>query len=69
MEAKKVVIEGGGSNLFKVSYHSGYYYAFKVKVGFITDDLNEIGKASSLDDALRIIRAYSGKNIKEVSSW
>ncbi|HOC85201.1 MAG: hypothetical protein WBK43_09730 [Prolixibacteraceae bacterium] len=69
MEAKKVVVKGGGSNLFKVSYYDGTYYVYKVKVGFISDDKYDIGKTKNFEDALSIIRSYSGKDIDHISSW
>lgn len=69
MEAKKVVVRGGGSNLFKVSCYDGTYSVYKVKVGILTDDKYEIGKSKSFDDALSIIRSYSGREIDHISSW
>jgi hypothetical protein len=69
MEAKKVVVKGGGSNLFKVTYYSGIYYVYKVKIGLITDDKYDIGTTKSFDDALSLIRSYSGQVIDYISSW
>ena len=69
MEAKKVVIKGGGSNLFKVSSYDGTFYIYKVTVGIISDDKYEIGKTRSFDDALSIIRSYSGQEIDHISTW
>lgn len=69
MEAKKVVVQGGGKNLFKVSYSSGYFYVYKVDVGLLTDHLHDIGKSRNLEDALSIIRSYSGREIDKITSW
>ncbi len=69
METKRVVIKGGGSNLYQVTYSSGYYHAYKVNVGIFSNDYDEIGKASSFEDALSIIRSYSGRDIDEISTW
>jgi len=69
METKKVVVKGGGSNLFKVSSYNGTFYIYKVTVGFITNDNYEIGKTKSFDDALSVIRSYSGHEIDRISTW
>lgn len=68
MEAKKVVVQGGGKNLFKVSYSSGYFYVYKVDVGLL-DHLHDIGKTRSLEDALTLIRSYSGREIDKIAPW
>lgn len=68
MEAKKVVVQGGGKNLFKVSNSSGYFYVYKVDVGLF-DRLHDIGKTRSLEDALTLIRSYSGREIDKIAPW
>lgn len=69
MEAKKVVVQGGGKNLFKVGISSGYFYVYKVDVGPLGDRLISIGETRNLEDALSIIRSYSGREIEKISSW
>jgi hypothetical protein len=54
MSTKKVVTNGGGENLFKVSEHRGKYYIYKVKTGFISGSSVEIGSAGSFEDALSL---------------
>lgn len=66
--AKRVVVRGGGNNLFKIS-GSRTYEVYQVKVNLITNSLISIGSASSLEDALSIIRSYSGEEIKEIREW
>ena len=69
MADRKVVIQGGGKNLFKVTEYSGKFTIYQVDVGLLMNSHNKIGKTSSLEDALSIIRSFSGKEIKEVSDW
>jgi hypothetical protein len=69
MSTKKVVVEGKGMNLFKVSESSGWFYAYQVDPGFISDTLVSVGKSRSLSDALTLIKSFTGKNIKSMSDW
>jgi hypothetical protein len=67
MKDRKVVVQGGGRNLYKISEYNGKYTAYKVDGGFFGNSTNKIGTASSLEDALSLIRAHSGKEIDEIS--
>ncbi len=64
---KRVVVKGGGKNLYKVSEYDGWFYAYKVNVGFISDSSTSIGKTRSLKDALDLIKSHSGREIEEIS--
>ena len=64
---KRVVVRGGGKNLYKVAEYDGWFYVYKVDVGFISDSSASIGKTRSLKDALDLIKSHSGKEIKEIS--
>jgi hypothetical protein len=64
---RKVVAEGGGANLYKISEYDGWFYAYKVDVGFLSDSNRSVGKARSLTDTLDLIKSHSGKEIKEIS--
>lgn len=64
---RKVVVQGGGKNLYRVNEASGKYHVYHVNVGFIENSTNPLGSASSLEDALAIIRSHSGREIKEIS--
>jgi len=64
---KKVVVKGGGKNLYKISESGGWHYVYKVDVGFFSNSNNSIGKAKSLSDALDIIKSHSGRDIQEIS--
>jgi hypothetical protein len=66
---KKVVVKGGGKNLFKVSHYDGTYYVYQVNTGLISNDNNQIGKTRSLEDAFTLIRSYSGRDIEKISEW
>jgi len=69
MEAKKVVVKGGGSNLFRVSYYDGTFYVYKVETKIPSNTKHEIVSTGSYEDALSIIRSYSGKEIDHISTW
>lgn len=64
---KRVVTQGKGNNLFKVS-GLNELIIYQVYGDFITKK-TKIGSARSLDDALSLIKAYSGKQIKEIREW
>jgi len=66
--AKRVVTQGGGNNLFKITGTSKLEI-YIVKVDTFSNRTSKIGKANSLDDALSIIKSYSGNQIKEIREW
>ena len=67
MADRKVVVKGGGKNLYKISEYGGKYTAYHVDVGFISNSNNNIGEARNLEDALSLIKAHSGKEIEKIS--
>jgi hypothetical protein len=69
MAAKRVVVSGGGENLYRISIYDNKYTVSQVDVGYITNDYNRIGEARSMDDALRIIKAHSGQSIIKITDW
>lgn len=62
MAKKKVVVKGGGSNLYYVSESSGTIYVYKG--GGWSD--SQIGKAKTMDDALALIKSHSGREIESI---
>lgn len=69
MSTKEVTTNGGYENLFKVSEYGGKFYVYKVKIGLISNSSNEIGHAGSFEDALSLIKSYSGYGIKSIKDW
>lgn len=67
MSERRVVVQGGGKNLYKIHECSGRYTAYYVDVRFLSNTNKNIGKARNLEDALTLIKVYSGKEIKEIS--
>jgi hypothetical protein len=63
MADKRVVVKGGGENLYYVSESSGTYYVYK---GSVWSGKTQIGKARSMSDALAIITSYSGRAIESI---
>jgi len=55
---KKVVVKGGGQNLYYVSESSGTFYVYKGS--------SQIGKTGTMEDALALIRNHSGKDIESI---
>ena len=58
MSKKKVVVKGGGSNLYYVSEYSSIFYVYK--------NDTQIGKTKTMDDALALIKSYSGRDIESI---
>jgi hypothetical protein len=63
----KVVVEGGGRNLYKITEYNGRYHAYQVTVNLLINDNDSIGKASSLEGALSLIKSHSGESIEKLT--
>lgn len=64
---KRVVVKGGGHNLYKISEYGGWFHVYHVDVGFISNSNTGIGKTRSLADALDLIKSHSGEDIQEIT--
>lgn len=69
MMKRKVIVQGGGENLYRVNDSNGTFYVQKVSIGLISNNYRDIGRTNNLDDALSIIKSHSGKQIKEILAW
>jgi len=69
MPTKRIVVHGGGDNLYRISIYGNKYTVSHVNVKIFTNDISVIGEARSLDDALSIIKSYSGQGIKKITDW
>jgi len=65
---KRIVTENKGNNLFKIS-GTTKLYIYKIEVEFLRNKKIKIGSARNLEDALSIIKSYSGSQIKDISEW
>jgi hypothetical protein len=67
---KRVSTQNKGNNLFKIS-GTKTLYVYQILVSPIPgfDKKIQIGSAKSLEDALSIIKSYSGSQIKKISEW
>ena len=63
---RRVVVKGGGKNLYRVSESGGWFYVYKIDVGILSSNKHNIGKTRSLDDALALVRSHSGREIESV---
>lgn len=63
MADKKVVVKGGGQNLYSVSATSGTIYVYKGS----GRRKSKIGKTKTMEDALALIRSHSGKDIESLT--
>lgn len=61
MSDKNVTVQGGGS--YRIKEYAGKYTAYKIH-SFSKDN---IGKASTFEDALSLIKVHSGKEIKKIT--
>ena len=69
MATKRVVVQGGGDNLYRISIYSDKYTISHVDVGDFSNDYHVIGEARSMDDALSIITSHAGQSIKKITDW
>ncbi|WP_456424564.1 hypothetical protein [Lutibacter sp.] len=69
MATKRVVVQGGGENLYRISIYGDKHTVSQVDVGYFTNDINIIGETRSMEDALSIIKAHSGQSIKKNTDW
>ncbi len=66
---KRVVVEGGGENLYRVRESPSGYSVYHVdEVRLLGDKETSIGKTDSIEDAYSLIRSDSGENIKEITN-
>lgn len=69
MSNTKVVTKGGGNNLFKVSEYDRMFYVSMEGLGFFATGAKSLGKAGSLQYALELIKAHTGKDIEKITDW
>jgi hypothetical protein len=63
MAKKKVIVEGGGENLYYVSESSGTIYVYK---GSVWGSDTQIGKVREMRDAIAVIESHAGRKIKNI---
>lgn len=63
---KQVRTNQSRDNLYKISFHSSKYHVYKIGEW---DSHKEIGTTRAFDDALSIIKAYSGADIRSIEDW
>jgi len=63
MSKKKVIVEGGGENLYYVSESSGTIFVYK---GSVWGSDTQIGKTKTMEDALSLIKSHSGRAIERI---
>ena len=66
MSRRRVVVEGGGANLYEICEYDGYFLARHVRVKLLWNDRYSIGRARTLEDAFSLIRSHSGRRIRSV---
>jgi hypothetical protein len=66
MGKRRVVVEGGGANLYEIYESGGSFTAYHVRVKLLSDERIRIGSGRSLQDAIAIIQAHSGHRIKSI---
>jgi hypothetical protein len=63
MAKQKVVVKGGGENLYYISESSGIFYVYK---GSVWGSDTQIGKTRDKADAISLIRSHSGRDIERM---
>lgn len=66
MGKRRVVVEGGGANLYEISEAEGTFTAYHVRVRLLSNDRLRIGSGRSLQDAIALIQAHSGRRIRSI---
>lgn len=69
MKTKRVIVNNGYQNLFKISETNGMFTISQIIVGLFLDKTKKIGTAKNFDDALSIVKSYSGAEVKEIKEW
>lgn len=69
MPKKRIVVNGGGNNLYRISGSGSSYYVSQIIVNTFIDDVISVGTAGSFDDALSLIKSHSGHSIKNITNW
>lgn len=62
MAKKKIIVKGGGKNLYYVSESYGTIYVYKSE-GWSD---KKIGETKTMEDALALIKNYSGRDIERI---
>jgi len=63
MAKQKVIVEGGGENLYYVSQSSGWFWVYK---GSVWGSDTQIGKVRAMRDAIAIIENHAGRRVKSI---
>jgi len=63
MSKKRIIVKGGGENLYYVSESSGTIYVYK---GSVWGSDTQIGKTRTMSDALSLIKSHSGRDIERI---
>ncbi|MDJ0643967.1 MAG: hypothetical protein QNJ15_14230 [Erythrobacter sp.] len=64
MSQRRVVVKGGGNNLYYVSESAGTFRVTHVSGMF--GGKSDVGKTRSFDHALSLIRSHSGRQIDSI---
>lgn len=65
MAKRKVIVKGGGSNLYLISESDNKIYIYKYDGGLFSPDVH-IGTVSRMEDALAFIKNHSGRDIERI---
>lgn len=66
MTRHRVIVKGGGANLYYVNESNGRFFVIQKRVGLILDSDTDIGKTRAFEDALGLIRSHSGRGIDSI---
>ena len=65
MSTRKVIVKGGGRNLYYISEASDKIYVYKADEGLFGGK-TQIATARKIEDALAIIKNHSGREIDHI---
>jgi hypothetical protein len=62
-KAIRVVVEGGGKNLYYIRGRSGEFEVYHHRVNLVWDNENLVGVAGDIEEALEMIEEHSGEKV------
>ena len=69
MISKRITVKGKKQNLYKITILNGINTVSQIKKGLMLDTIKKVGVTYRFEDALNLVRSYSGREVVEVVNW
>jgi len=67
--SKRITVKGKKQNLYKITILNGINTVSQIKKGLMLDTIKKVGVTYRFEDALNLVRSYSGREVVEVVNW